>query len=178
MSRAEIFIAQKKLDEAAKCVQRLAEIDPKATETIRSRSLIEVAKSLDLNRPDEARDPRFMAAWMDLVLIHMRQKNVAEVSRCAQRMMAIDPLEARFRLGLLSAELKRFDEAIDWYTQTLAIKNNLPQVYFARGGAYEEKGDLNRARDDFEQVVRLLPQDPGAREKLRSIQARLANPQK
>ena len=132
--------------------------------------LIAVAKSLDLNHPEEGRDPHLLGAWIDLVRIHLRQGNVDAVAKCVEHMKAINPLAAKFRLGLLYAELRRFDEAIDWYSQVLAAINNDPQVYVARGDAYEQKGDLRRAGEDFAQVARLVPQSAEVKKKLDSIQ--------
>jgi len=177
MNGAKIFIAQKNLDEAAQCVQRLTEIDAKAPETVQSRMLLAAAKNLDRNDANDTDDPQFMGIWMNLLLLHLKQNHLPDVAMCAKHMIAIDPLLARCGLGAKYAELKRFDEAIDWFTQALAIRSDLPQVYFARGEIYEKKGDLNRAKEDYQEVVRLAPQEPVAQQKLNSIRARLANRQ-
>jgi len=180
MNRARILIGRKKLDEAAKCLQRLNEIDAKAPETNETGVLLAVAKSLDLGHPDETHDLRFLDAWKQLANIHLKLNHRDEVAECERRMIAINPVMGRFRLGAQCADLKRFDEAIDWYTQIIANYGNLPeiyQVYYARSAAYELKGDLKRARDDLDACARLAPQEPVIQERLRTTRARLANPQ-
>jgi len=73
-------------------------------------------------------------------------------------------------------ELKHFDEAIGLCSQILEVARLEIGAYHLRGTAYLQKGDLPRARQDFEQIVRLSPSFPGAKEKLDSIRAQLADP--
>ena len=53
-----------------------------------------------------------------------------------------------------------------------------PKCITPAGYAYQQKGDLQHALQDFEQVVRLAPQFPGAQETLKTIREKLAGPQK
>lgn len=61
MSRAEIRVKQKNLDEAAKCVHRMATIDAKAPETLQAQYRM-ASKYSELNRPDDAID------WLNQIL--------------------------------------------------------------------------------------------------------------
>jgi tetratricopeptide (TPR) repeat protein len=157
LTRAELLRRQKKLDEAAECLKTIVRIDPKSPDAPRIR--------------------------FQIGMLYAEQKRFGDAVEYLKTIIQIDPnsidsTRARFQIGTLYAEQKRFDEAIAWYTRVLAVISNDPQVYFSRGEAYQKKGDLNRAKDDFEQVVRLAPQFPGAGEKLSAIRSRLADPQK
>ena len=89
-------------------------------------------------------------------------------------MIAIDArspetIQAQLILAAKCLDLHRPDEAIALLNRFLKINDAVPEMYNARGFAYLQKGDWNRAREDFEQVVRLSPQFPGVQEKLESI---------
>jgi len=128
-------------------------------------------------------DPNFLGAWMSRAEIHIKQKNLEEAVKCVQRMIRIDAkapetLPAQFMIATKYLELTPpdADKAIAWLSQILEINKSAPDVYNVRGLAYLLKNDLNRAKQDFEQVVRLSPQFPGAQENLNTIRAKLAHP--
>lgn len=126
-------------------------------------------------------DPNFLGAWMSRAEIHIKQKNLEEAVKCVQRMTDInakspETIQSQFMLAAKYLELNRPDEAIGLLSQILQIHDAAPQIYNARGLAYLLKNDLPRAKQDFEQVVRLFPQFPGAREKLNTIRAKLGHP--
>ena len=119
MSRAEIYIKQKDLDEAAKCVQRMIAIDAKSPET----------------SPGGA---------------HVR-KPIARTQ--------------------ISSTMPLPGSATCWRSTTRCPKSITPGDLLTF-----RKGDLNHAKDDFEQLVRIFPQFPEAQERLRAIREKLANP--
>jgi tetratricopeptide (TPR) repeat protein len=128
-------------------------------------------------------DPNSLGAWMSRAEIRVKQKNLDEAAKCVHRMAAIDAkapetLQEQFILAVNCLDLNRPDEAISWLSQILEVNKSLADVYNVRGKAYVKKGTLNCARQDFEQVLRIRPDYPGAQERLKAIRAQLANPKK
>lgn len=60
--------------------------------------------------------------------------------------------EAKRKIGLLNLELDRHDEAIRIFTGMLAKDPDAHQIRFYLGSAYEEKGDLDRAKVEFGKI--------------------------
>ena len=128
-------------------------------------------------------DPNFLDAWMSRADICIMQKNLDEAARCVQRMTALDArspttIQKQFILAASYLDLDRPDEAIAWLSQILEVNKSLADVYNVRGTAYAKKGDWNHAKEDFQRLVLLAPQYPGAQEKLSDVRSRLTNPQK
>ena len=128
-------------------------------------------------------DPNFLGAWMSREEICIKQKDLEQAAKCVQRMTEIDPKSPETRQAELVLagnliDLKQFDEAIAWLSRMLEVNSAAPEIYNARGIAYLQKGDLIHAKDDFEQVVRMFPQFPGAQERLGMIRAKLGSPPK
>ncbi len=128
-------------------------------------------------------DLTFLPAWLTWIEIFIKQKNVNEAARCVQRMIDIDgkspaTLQGQLQLAKCYLDLKRPDDAIAGLTAILEIAKSLPEVYNARGTAYLQKGDLQHALEDFEQVLHLAPQYPGVQERILDVRERLGNPKK
>ena len=70
-------------------------------------------------------------------------------------------------------KLHQYDDAIHLLSEFLKVNKAVPDIYNARGYAYEQQGDLDRAEEDLAEVVRLAPQFPGAEERLRLIRRQL-----
>jgi protein O-mannosyl-transferase len=150
-------------------------------------------------------DPNFVGAWFIRARLFQKKaesyKQNSELAKAAQCYEEIaksyesivridrdspDSIVTRFQLAAAYIELKQFDRAIRCYTEVLEMFKANPrvaqggaalQVLVARGQAYELKGDLNRAKEDFEEVARLVPQNPEVQEKVRAIREKLASPQ-
>ena len=155
--RAQLFIQQKKFDEAVDCLKTIIRIDPKLPDAVRAR--------------------------FQIGLLYAEQKRFDEAIEAFKTIVQLDPksldaVTAQYRIGRVYLAQNRSDEAIACFTQVLAILPNSPDVLFARGEASEQKGDLNRALDDFEQAARLNPQYPKVQEKIRAIRARPSFPLK
>ena len=126
-------------------------------------------------------DPNFLGAWLSRAEIYILQKNLNEAVKCLpahdrHRRQVAGNHPGAFDHGGQVHRLRRPDEAIELISRFLKINDAVPEMYNARGFAYLQKGDWNRAREDFEQVVRLAPRFPGVQEKLEYIRAQLANP--
>ena len=75
-------------------------------------------------------------------------------------------------------DLKQFDDAIALLSQCWRSTPRRPKIYNARGLCLSAKRRFDHAKDDFEQVVRMFPQFPGAQERLGAIRAKLGSPAK
>ena len=116
-------------------------------------------------------------------MLYAGEKRFDEALETFKSMMQMDPrsinaLTAQFQIGRVYAAQKRFDDAIACYTQVLVAIGNDPQVLFDRGEAFEQKGELGHAREDFEQVARINPQFPHVQDKISAIRARQSFPLK
>jgi tetratricopeptide (TPR) repeat protein len=128
-------------------------------------------------------NPNFLGSWLSREEIELKQKDLDAAARTVRRMMAIDAksqetIQALYLYVGKCCQLGRADEAIEFLNQSLKVNGAAPEIYRARGLAYMQKGELLRAQQDFEQVLRLRPDFPNAKEALKEIRSRLANPKK
>ncbi len=128
-------------------------------------------------------DPNFLGAWFSREEIFVKQKNLDEGAKCVQRMIEIDAKSPETIPALLMfvgncIDQNRPDDALALLNQFLSVNPAPPEIYNARGYAYRQKGDLNHARQDFEHVLSLVPQFPGAQQALKAIKEQMANPRK
>ncbi len=125
-------------------------------------------------------DPNFVGAWLSREEICFKQKKLEEAGKCVERMFSIDPGSPETRQAAVyftgaCIDLHRPDDAIQLLNQVLKSDVPYPELYNARGLAYFQKGDLQLAKQDFEQVVRIFPQFPGAQANLKAIGEKLAS---
>jgi tetratricopeptide (TPR) repeat protein len=64
--------------------------------------------------------------------------------------------------GAALANLKRYDEAIEKYDQTIRLNPFNHTAFFNRALAYDAKGEIDRTIQDYTQVVTLDPQNASA----------------
>lgn len=62
-------------------------------------------------------------------------------------------------LAMQAYDAKRYREAIDYYNQVVEKAPNEAMYYTRRGTVYEDMGDDNRAKADFEKALQLNPND-------------------
>jgi tetratricopeptide (TPR) repeat protein len=128
-------------------------------------------------------DPNFLGSWLSREEIYIRQDKFEESAKCVLQMVKIDARSAEtIQAEAVSAEncLARHcpDQAIDLLNKSLEANNAVPQAYRIRALVYVQMGDLTRAQQDIEQVLRISPDFPGAKEILKDIRAKLADPKK
>jgi Flp pilus assembly protein TadD len=118
----------------------------------------------------------------------VRADEVAEVDRLfhsgqqqealarAERHLAAEPRDAqmRFLRGVLLAESKRTDEAIQAFRGLTEDFPELPEPYNNLAVIYAERGQYGQARDALETAVRNNPQYATAQENLGDIYVQLA----
>jgi tetratricopeptide (TPR) repeat protein len=62
------------------------------------------------------------------------------------------------RLGIEPFDLKNYEEAVTWLTETIRQNPNHADAYYTRGLAYFTAGEYNSARADFEAALRIYPE--------------------
>lgn len=55
---------------------------------------------------------------------------------------------------------RRYEQAIDDFSEAIRLNPKNPESYFNRGDAYDEKKDFDRAIMDYDEALRLRPQVP------------------
>lgn len=69
-----------------------------------------------------------------------------------------DYLLAFFNIGFINLNyLKNYDSAITFFTKSIDLKSNYYQAFHNRGFAYEQKGELALARQDYQKALAILP---------------------
>jgi predicted Zn-dependent protease len=83
--------------------------------------------------------------------------------RLADEALKVEPREALFYGLRADAEtrLRRYDEALEDYTQAIERNGDYFQFYLQRGLLQRRAGDADLARDDLERSVALLPTSVG-----------------
>ena len=65
------------------------------------------------------------------------------------------------------------DKAIEWYQRAIDLKyyEQNPIVYFRLGNVYKKKGDYDKARENYEEYLKLVPTDQQAKNALGSLKS-------
>lgn len=132
------------------------------TEAIQS---FEQAIEIDDERYQEAQergqeiDDRHYEVWRQKSLLlssfKKYQEALASIDQAIQRNKQ-DAVLYILRAGILE-ELNQHQEAVEAYTKAIDIKPH-PLVYFSRGSARADLGDLDGAKKDYKQAIKLNPQ--------------------
>lgn len=67
--------------------------------------------------------------------------------------------DINYYLATAYYKLDQKDKAVDVYNAILALKPGERDAYYLRGTVYAEQGNLENAREDFDKVISLSPQD-------------------
>lgn len=102
--------------------------------------------------------------WENLSSIYRQLINFAEGSdqwaiTSLNQAIKLDPISPSLRLTLggVYYALGNFDEAIRLFQQTIELKPNFANGYYNLAAAYREKGDLQKAKDNMDIVLGLIP---------------------
>ncbi|MDG1737119.1 MAG: tetratricopeptide repeat protein [Paracoccaceae bacterium] len=114
----------------------------------------------------QASDPAFFSAAMG-VAETLRTEGMVEEAAAHLEGVIADIGNGPYvlvTLGDINRQLKRYDEAVDAYTERLesGIKNGYQDwyVYYVRGISYERLGEWDRAEADFRKSLELQPAHP------------------
>ena len=96
------------------------------------------------------------------------QHRLGDARRLFERAIDIAPAlqQARYLLGMLHADMGRFDRAASTFQQTLALNDALPLVWRALAEAQLQAGLFSSAVKSLEQAHRLLPRDAAILDRL------------
>ena len=76
-------------------------------------------------------------------------------------MIGMDYQEA-LKKGVEAKNYERFEEALDWFAQAIALDNNQPQAYFYRANIYNlSLKEYGKALEDYDKAIELKPNDEG-----------------
>ncbi|MCI0681355.1 MAG: tetratricopeptide repeat protein [Gemmataceae bacterium] len=105
--------------------------------------------------------PRQHRLYFNRGLAHLRLRDYARAAADFDRCIALDPNhhDAYFNRGLARQGLNKHAEAIDDYTAALDLGAPFTRIYFVRARAREKVNDLDGARRDRADGLRLQPTD-------------------
>lgn len=107
---------------------------------------------------------------------HFQGKLQEAIDEC-KRAIAIDPGFGNpyNDIGAYLISLRRYDEAIDWLQRATKAPRYEPRhyPYFNLGRVYFAKGMIDRARDYFQQALRIEPSYTAARQAIENIRRML-----
>jgi tetratricopeptide (TPR) repeat protein len=110
-------------------------------------------------------DPRYANAHLWRAQVQFELLNYREAAHSFEEYLKQGgkPLVELFRSrGFARAQLGDYPEAIQDYTQALAMEPNHPATQTARGWAYLATGSYQLAQHDFDEAIRLKPENGGA----------------
>ena len=131
-------------------------------------------------------DPNIFAAYNDIGIILLKQSKLsqadiqhksprssspnkslkyrAEAMQAFKRAISIRPTyaEANYNLGVLYAEIGRYNKAIQALEQTLTLEPEYPDAHFYLGVAYKSINRYNDAARAYRQAVKIKPDSPQA----------------
>ncbi len=110
--------------------------------------------------------PRVSAFYLQRGQLRKEQGDLAGAGTDFDSAIRLNPsnIVALLARGDLLAAQKDYDKAFADYDKALAVSANSPQiaalVYSARAVAMAEKGDLKRALDEYDALLKIEPDDP------------------
>jgi tetratricopeptide (TPR) repeat protein len=108
----------------------------------------------------------------NLWLAGHRKEAVAEVSAALKR--SPDDLKLRFTLGVYRMEMRELPAALEIFTALTQDFPDLADPYNNLAVIHASQGDLDAARTELEQALRLQPEHAQAQENLGDVMLRLA----
>ena len=96
-----------------------------------------------------------------LGLAYVGLEQYEEAEKCFRTMLAKSPgdIEVQDHLATTLYRLERWDEALAIWREVVKLRAQSVKLHRSMGGAYQKKGDLAKALEHWEQVVRLEPMD-------------------
>ena len=100
--------------------------------------------------------PTFAPALLLLGGVYAHRGRFDEAMRQAQAVLKVSDLEPRAHLllGMIAERRRRPDEALQSLRRALYLDDSLALAHFWLGNLYRERGDVARARQEYENVVR------------------------
>jgi chemotaxis protein methyltransferase CheR len=100
--------------------------------------------------------PTFAPALLLLGGVYAHRGRFDDAMRQAQAVLKVSDLEPRAHLlvGMIAERRRRPDEALQSLRRALYLDDSLALAHFWLGNLYRERGDVARARQEYENVVR------------------------
>lgn len=113
--------------------------------------------------------PALVDAYVELAFVYTKLGKEAFAEKLLRRAYEIDPEneEVLFMLGNIYIHLKKFDEAIKFFTKLAPLE--YPAVHYNLGLAYYYRGDYLEAEAEFKKVLKIDPGFPRAVEMLAEV---------
>ena len=123
--------------------------------------------------------PENSEAHANLGMLYMRSNQLENVVMHLREALRLEPtrLAVNFNLAIALHQLKRFDEAAAAYR--MALQDDLQdksQIHFNLGLLYQEQGNIEEAKDNYLEAVRLNPNNLYAQANLGFVLRRLGLP--
>ena len=124
---------------------------------------VEEALALIAERPDDA------DLCQQLGRLHLKAGQVGPSRVAFERSLALAPDDpwTHLYLGNWCYYCRRLREALDWFEKAAALLPDAAIVYTCQGDIYRAQGRHDLADEAFKTAVRVEPDSPAARRKLR-----------
>lgn len=117
-------------------------------------------------------NPEKPEAYYALGYFYQEHGNYEDALRCYDNMLKVSPnnASALYNKGYVNlVYLDKYDEAIDWFSQTIKADGRYADAYYNRGYAYELKKNVNAARQDYQNALRVDPEHKLAEQGLKRV---------
>lgn len=168
---------------AGDCYERAVQIDPKGQPDLfywlavldeyannGTKAIEHYKKYLEANRDNAARSQaakdRVQALSADPGAV-MKYMNAEETQQC-------DQAQSFWVAAIKLQTEKRYEEAIANYDKALALVPNEPAYYYAKGSAYQAKGDLDQALKNYETAAQ-FNHSPAYKDAVKQARAQIAS---
>ena len=160
-------VAQNQLADAQKAYQQALDLDPNSTDALGGVLNVDQLqkqpdKALATVRAQLARYPKNVGFHIMLGALLMQHKDLPGAEQEFRQASELDPknAEARRSLGLIQTSRGATDQALQTYLD--GIKTNPKEIdfYNLAGSIYQKRQDWEHAKQQFEKVLEIQPDDP------------------
>ena len=108
-------------------------------------------------------DPECAAIYHRLGLAHYKEGEFDSAKDAFRKAISLNPSNANYHyaLGQLLQDFHDFDgawqEAIHEFTQAIELDPSYVEAWYDRGSLYDKQGKLEKASNDFQQVIAQMP---------------------
>lgn len=179
LSLGILYERQGKLEEALRAYETARDVQPANTDgvnaavsaqTVRGRMAAQsgnLDEALEAFEQAAALQPKNPANYFNLALLHLRRNNLSEAEKAFDQVIALDPSEGDAYLPLADILEKsgREAEAIETYERLIALgpgpltTRAQVRLHLLKGVLFGREQRFDEARSEFEEVVRLDPQE-------------------
>ena len=174
-----LYERQGKLDEALRSYERARDIQPENTEgvnaavsaeTVRGKIAVQAGKldeALEAFKQTTKLQPKNPANYFNLALLYLRRNELSEAEKSFDQVIALDPSEedAYMPLADILEKRGREEEAIGTYERLIALGSGSftvqaqTRLHLLKGVLFGKQERYDEARKEFEEVVRINPQE-------------------